>query len=216
MNSSDQKFLKFLLADDHMIVRQGMQLIIEDLVENFEIQTASSLSQIREQIKLHQFDIAILDAQLQDGNCISVIPEFKQLQPDVKIMVFTSFEEENYSLKFINAGADGFLSKLSEEADIQNAVSEMIQNGKYFPPFTQKLMEISSQDRAFLNPLNRLSERELQIAELYAKGAGNLEIANTLDLKQNTVSTFKKRIFEKLNVGSLVELVELMRIHQTI
>ena len=216
MNSTDHKTLKFLLADDHMIVRQGMQLVIEDLVENFEIFTASSLHQIREQIKLHSFDIAILDAQLQDGNCLSVLPEFKRLQPDVKIMVFTSFEEENYSLKFIQAGADGFLSKLSEESEIRNAVSEMIKNGNYFPPFTRKLMELSSHDRDFLNPLNRLSERELQIAELYAKGAGNLEIANALDLKQNTVSTFKKRIFEKLKVDSLVELVELMRIHHSI
>lgn len=216
MNSSDQKSLKFLLADDHTIVRQGMQLIIEDLVENFEIYNASSLLQIREQIKLHMFDIAILDAQMQDGNCISVIPEFKQLQPDVKILVFTSFEEENYSLKFIQAGADGFLSKLSEETEIKNAVSEMIENGKYFPPFTQKLLEISSHDRAFLNPLNRLSERELQITELYAKGFGNLEIANALDLKQNTVSTFKKRIFEKLKIESLVELIELMRVHHSI
>lgn len=216
MNSSDQKSLKFLLADDHTIVRQGMQLIIEDLVEKFEIFTASSLHQIREQINLHQFDIAILDAQLQDGNCITVIPEFKQLQPDVKIMVFTSFEEENYSLKFIQAGADGFLSKLSEEAEIQNAVSELIEKGSYFPPFTRKLLEISSHNRAFLNPLNRLSERELQIAEFYAKGSGNLEIANILDLKQNTVSTFKKRIFEKLKIESLVELIELMRIHQKI
>ncbi len=216
MNSSDQKTLKFLLADDHMIVRQGMQLVIEDLVENFEIFTASSVQQIRKQINLHSFDIAILDAELQDGNCISVIPEFKELQPDVKIMVFTSFEEENYSLKFIQAGADGFLSKLSEESEIQNAVSEMIQNGSYFPTFTRKLMELSSHNLDFLNPLNRLSERELQIAELYAKGAGNLEIANALDLKQNTVSTFKKRIFEKLKVNSLVELVELMRIHNSI
>lgn len=210
------KSLKFLLADDHTIVRQGMQLIIEDLVEDYEIYTASSLSQIRQQIKLHQFDIAILDAELQDGNCISVIPEFKLLQPHVKIMVFTSFEEENYSLKFINAGADGFLSKLSEESEIENAVSEMIENGKYFPPFTQKLMEVSDQERNLFNPLNRLSERELQIAELYAKGAGNLEIANILDIKQNTVSTFKKRIFEKLKVETLVELIELMRIHHSI
>ncbi len=216
MNSSNQKSLKFLLADDHMIVRQGMQLVIEDLVENFEIHIASSLLQIREQINLHQFDIAILDAQLQDGNCTSVIPEFKQLQPDVKILVFTSFEEENYSLKFIQAGADGFLSKLSEETEIQNAVSEMIENGSYFPPFTRKLLELSSHDRDFLNPLNYLSERELQIAELYAKGLGNLEIANALDIKQNTVSTFKKRIFEKLKVESLVELIELMRIHHSI
>lgn len=215
MNSCE-KSLKFLLADDHTIVRQGLQLIIEDLVDDCEMYIASSLHQIREQIKSHRFDIAILDAELQDGNCITVIPEFKLLQPDVKIMVFTSFEEEKYSLKFINAGADGFLSKLSEEAEIQNAVSEMIQKGKYFPPFTRKLMEVSDQERNLLNPLNRLSERELQIAELYAKGCGNLEIANILDIKQNTVSTFKKRIFEKLKVESLVELVEFMRIHHLI
>lgn len=216
MTSYEQKTLKFLLADDHTIVRQGMQFIIEDLVEDFEIHTASSLHQIREQIRLHQFDIAILDAELQDGNSISIIPELKQLQPEVKIMMFTSFEEENYSLKFINAGADGFLSKLSEESEIENAVSEMIQNGKYFPPFTRKLLEVSAHERNLFNPLNRLSERELQIAELYAKGSGNLEIANILDIKQNTVSTFKKRIFEKLKVESLVELIELMRIHHSI
>ncbi len=215
MNPSE-KSLTFLLADDHSIVRQGMQLMIEDLVEDFEIYTASSLLQVRKQIKLHQFDIAILDAELQDGNCISVIPEFKLLQPEVKIMVFTSFEEENYSLKFINAGADGFLSKLSEESEIQNAVSEMIENGKYFPPFTKKLMEVSDQERNLFNPLNRLSERELQIAELYAKGCGNLEIANILDLKQNTVSTFKKRIFEKLKIETLVELIELIRTHHSL
>lgn len=205
--------LKFLLADDHMIVRQGMQLVIEDLVDNFEIRTASSIGQIREQIKLQNFDIAILDVQLQDGNCISILPEFKALQPQVKILVFTSFEEENFALKFINAGADGFLSKLSEEAEIQNAVSELIETGHYYPPFTKKLLEISGHNPNLLNPLNVLSERELQIAELYAKGLGNLEIANKLDLKQNTISTFKKRIFEKLQVNSLVELGEIIRTH---
>ena len=216
MNSSDSKSFNILLADDHMIVRQGMQLIIEDLVENASIYTASSLVQIREQINLHRFDIAILDAQLQDGNCLSILPEFKRLQPDVKIMVFTSFEEENYALKFIHAGADGFLSKLSEEAEIQTAVSELIENGTYFSAFTKKLLAVSSLNQNLLNPLNQLTDRELQIAELYAKGAGNLEIANALDLKQNTVSTFKKRIFKKLKINSLVELIELMRIHHSI
>ena len=216
MISSAENSLKILLADDHMIVRQGMQLIIEDLVENHEIFTASSLEQIHQQIQNHIFDIAILDAQLQDGNILTVLPEIKKMQPDVKIMVFTSFEEENYALKFIQAGADGYLSKLSEESEITKAVSELIANGKYYSPFTKKLMEVASYDQNFLNPLNRLSERELQIAEMYAKGAGNLEIANELDLKQNTVSTFKKRIFEKLRIDSLVELIELMRIHHSI
>lgn len=212
----ENKPLKFLVADDHMIVRQGIQLIIEELVPNFELQTVSSLAQIQKEIREQNFDIAILDAQFQDGNSISILPEFKKLQPEVKILMFTSFDEENYAIKFIQAGADGFLSKLSEESEIQNALSEMIQHGKYHSLFVEKMLSATAYDRDLFNPLSQLSERELQVAELFVTGAGNLEIANKLNLKQNTVSTFKKRIFKKLKINSLVELIELMRIHHSL
>lgn len=207
------KSIKFLLGDDHNIVRQGLQFVIEDVVESTEIIHASSLEQILNQIKSNSFDIAILDAQFPDGNSLSIISEIKQIQPEIKILIFTSFEEENYSLKFINEGADGFLNKLSEEAEIQNAIQEMIEKGKSFPPFTTKILQLSDQQVALLNPLNQLTERELEIATLYAKGLGNLEIANSLSLRQNTVSTFKKRIFDKLKVETLVDLIDLVRIH---
>lgn len=205
---------KFLLADDHAIVRQGIQLIVEDLNEENEIRNASSLQQILKEVKVHSFDFAILDAQMQDGNCISILPEIKEHQPDLKILIFTSFEEETYSLKFIQAGANGFLSKTSLEFEIRNALEHLVTKGYYYPPFTEKLMAVSHQNSDILNPLNRLSEREFQIVELYAKGMGNLEIANALNLKQNTVSTFKKRIFEKLEIENLVELLELFKTHQ--
>ena len=210
------KSIKFLLGDDHNIVRQGLQFVIEDVVENTEIVHASSLEQILNQIKSNSFDIAILDAQFPDGNSLSIISEIKQIQPEIKILIFTSFEEENYSLKFINEGADGFLNKLSEEGEIQNAIQEMIEKGKSFPPFTQKMLQLSDHQVALLNPLNQLTERELEIAVLYAKGFGNLEIANILSLRQNTVSTFKKRIFDKLKVETLVDLIDLVRTHHDI
>lgn len=210
------KSIKFLLGDDHNIVRQGLQFVIEDVVENTEIIHASSLEQIINQIKSNSFDIAILDAQFPDGNSLSIVSEIKQIQPEIKILIFTSFEEENYSLKFINEGADGFLNKLSEESEIQNAIQEMIEKGSSFPPFTQKMLQLSDHQVALLNPLNQLTERELEIATLYAKGLGNLEIANSLSLRQNTVSTFKKRIFDKLKVETLVDLIDLVRIHNDI
>ena len=205
-----------MLGDDHNIVRQGLQFVIEDVVENTEIIHASSLEQILSQVKSNSFDIAILDAQFPDGNSLSIISEIKQIQPEIKILIFTSFEEENYALKFINEGADGFLNKLSEESEIQNAIQEMIEKGSSFPPFTQKMLQLSDHQVALLNPLNQLTERELEIAILYAKGFGNLEIANSLSLRQNTVSTFKKRIVDKLKVETLVDLIDLVRIHHDI
>ena len=210
------KSIKFLLGDDHNIVRQGLQFIIGDVIDEPEIIHASSLEQILSQIKSNNFDIAILDAQFPDGNSLSIIAEIKRLQLEIKILIFTSFEEENYSLKFINEGADGFLNKLSEENEIQNAIQEMIENGKSFPPFTQKMLQLSDQQVALLNPLNQLTERELEIAILYAKGFGNLEIANSLSLRQNTISTFKKRIFDKLKVDTMVDLIDLVRIHNDV
>ena len=207
------KSIKFLLGDDHHIVRQGLQFIIADIVENPEIIHASSLEQILDQIKSNPFEIAILDAQFPDGNSLSIISEIKKLQPEIKILIFTSFEEENYSLKFINEGADGFLNKLSEESEIQNAIQEIIESGSSFPPYTKKVLQLSDEHIALLNPLNQLTERELEVAILYADGLGNLEISNKLSLRQNTVSTFKKRIFEKLKVSTLVDLIDLIRTH---
>lgn len=210
------KPIKFLLGDDHHIVRQGLQFVIEDAVEDVEIIHASSLEQILREVKSSPIEIAILDAQFPDGNSMSIIAEIKRIQPETKILIFTSFEEENYSLKFINEGADGFLNKLSEENEIQNAIQEMIEKGISFPPFTTKMLQLSDEHIALLNPLNQLTERELEIAVLYAKGNGNLEIANILSLRQNTVSTFKKRIFDKLKVENLVDLTDLVRTHHDI
>lgn len=214
MQTDKQSSYKFLLADDHSIVRQGLEILMEDLDENIEFHHASSLQQIQNYLPLHRFDFAILDAQLQDGNVLSILPSIKKAQPHLKIMMFTSFEEETYSLKFLQAGADGFLSKLSNEWEIKKAMELFLQKGYYHPPFTEKIMSVAPHSLDFLNPFNRLSEREIQIVELYAKGLGNLEIANQLNLKQNTVSTFKKRIFEKLEIDNLVELIELFKIHQ--
>jgi len=216
MTESEQNQIKVLLADDHNIVRQGIQFIVEDIIENPIIFHASTLQQIREQLTENQFSIAILDAQLPDGNCITILPEIRQQQPDIRILIFTSFDEENYSVKFIKAGANGFLSKLSEEDEIRNAIQDLIEKGEYFPPLTQSLLRIAASNPNILNPLHQLSEREIEIAELYVKGLGNLEISNQLSIRQNTVSTYKKRIFEKLNITTLIELIELMRIHNQI
>lgn len=208
------KAIRFLLGDDHNIVRQGLQFVIEDSVEEVEITHAASLAQILKQIEISTFDIAVLDAQFPDGNSLSIVGQIKKLKPELKILIFTSFEEKKYSLKFIKEGADGFLNKLSEESEIQTAIQEMIVNGYSYPTFTEKMLQLSEEHVALLNPLNQLTERELEIALLYAKGLGNLEIANILAVRQNTVSTFKKRIFDKLKVTTLIDLIDLIRLHQ--
>lgn len=213
MTTLNKKPLKILLADDHLIVRQGLQFIIEEIYEDSTYFHASTLKKVLELLALDTFDVLILDAQFPDGISLSIISEVKIIQPEIKLLIFTSFEEEHYSLKFIEAGANGFLSKLSEEDVICSAIKAIVEEGQYYPVLTKKLLEITQYSAHFSNPLYHLSERELQIAKLLVEGLGNLEIANELNLKQNTISTFKKRIFEKLKIDSLIDLIKVMNIH---
>lgn len=214
MNSQEIKTI-FLLADDHCMIRQGLVFIIEDAGINANILHASNLQQIKEVLNQEKIDIAIIDAHFPDGNSLSVIPEIREKYPNLKILIYTGIDEHMHALKYISAGANGFLSKLSDKDQIQEAIIRMYRDGEFLTPETQTLLMNSLRNPLIVNPLLSLSEREREIAELYAEGLGNHEIANKLDIKQNTVSTMKKRIFEKLHIENLVELIQLMKEHQS-
>lgn len=211
MSQPDREPITFLLADDHSLIRQGLLFVIEDISPDSKIFQASNLQQALESVKTNEIDIAIIDAHFPDGNSLTILPEIKKIRPEIKILIFTGIDESTQSLKYINAGANGFLGKMSEEDEIENALQKMLQYGEYISPVTQSLLLDSLRNPKGANPLSRLTEREFQIAELYAEGFGNLEIANKLDVKQNTISTIKKRIFEKLEIENIVELIELIK-----
>ena len=211
MNYDQSKSLNFLLADDHSLIRQGIVFIIEEMNLECEIFHASSLQQTLDMLRKYSINIAIIDAHFPDGNSLSVIPEIKRISPESKILIFTGIDESTEALKFISAGANGFLSKMSDEDEIKNAMQKMLLRGEYISATTQGLLIESIRNPVSANPLFLLTERELQIAKMYAEGHGNLEIAIRLNLKQNTVSTFKKRIFGKLKIENIVELIELLK-----
>ena len=210
MSPQNPKTRTFLLADDHGLIRQGIAFLLEEIDQETEIFQASTLQQTLECLKENPIDIAIIDAHFPDGNSLSILPEIKKVSPETKVLIFSGIEENTNALKYINAGANGFLSKLSEEEDIKNALLKMVNEGEYISAATQTLLLNSIRDPKLINPLHQLTERELEIAKMYAKGLGNLEIANHLNIKQNTVSTLKKRIFDKLNLKNLVELIAII------
>lgn len=211
MNNLDTKTANFLLADDHSLIRQGIEFLIEEIGFDGEVFHASTLKKVVETVEMQPIEIVIIDALFPDGNSVNIISQIKNLKPEIKILVFSGVDESTQSIKYINAGANGFLSKLSEENDIKEAILKIHQTGKYISSITQGLLIDSLQNRSIINPLQRLTERELEIAEMYAKGYGNLEIANNLNVKQNTISTIKKRIFDKLHIENIVDLADLIK-----
>lgn len=212
----ENKEIVFLLADDHSIVRQGMEIVISDIVPEAKIYQTSSLHQVVELVESKGIEMAVIDAHFPDGNSLHILPQMKAVNPNLKILIFTGLEEDLHALKFIKAGANGYLSKLSEEDEIRDALTAFIERGEYFSPLVRNLLVQFVYNPNLISPLSQLTKREMEIAEMYADGYGNLEIANTLNIKQNTVSTIKKNIFEKLEIENLVELIDLVKTHHKI
>ncbi|WP_228413542.1 LuxR C-terminal-related transcriptional regulator [Chryseobacterium sp. CH21] len=132
-----------------------------------------------------------------------MIPELKDIQDDLKILIFSGYDKD-VAIQYIREGAEGYLNKQSSEEEIKNAVKTVIEKGYFYPADLIGLIIQNKRD----NPVEKLSSREYEIFKLLADGNGNLEIANRLNIQMSTVSTYKKRIFQKLNVANIAELIK--------
>lgn len=203
----------FLIADDHSVVRQGISLIIKELFPSSEIKTAGSFKEALAVIKETKLDLLILDINFPDGNSINIIPEIKILQPELMILIFTAYDESIYALRYLNAGVSGFLNKGCSEDEIKHAIKSMLTTGKFLTQTIKDRILDTYMSKTPINPLEKLSIREVEVARLLIKGYGNLEISELLQIKKTTVSTFKNRVFEKLEIDNLASLIELFQLY---
>ncbi|KAA0130647.1 response regulator transcription factor [Chryseobacterium sp. SN22] len=197
---------KILIADDHSVVRVGTQAILKQHIPDLYIDFAKNYYELKE--KLHQdiFDLLILDIEMEGSTYKDMIKEIKQIRKDIKIMVFTSYNE-HIGLEYIQEGANGYLNKLSNDEMLIAAVESIYKQGYYYP---DNLVKISFGPPK-KDPEKILSERELQVFNMLVESTGNLEIANALDVKAGTVATYKKRIYNKLGVNNLIDLFKVYK-----
>lgn len=208
---------KILIADDHSIVRFGVAMTISKLYEGIEITQAETYDQVFEHLKVDKYDMLLLDINMPGGNNIRVISDVLNLNPNIKILVFSSYDEGIYALRYIEAGAAGYLNKSTAMDDLAQAIQTIEQRGKYMSDavkdlYVQKLTTTKSEMQT-INPLYSLSNREMDVAKHLINGLGVLEVSSLLNLSPSTVSTYKSRIFDKLQVDNLPDLIELFKLH---
>ncbi len=202
---------KILLADDHSVVRQGISMILKESYQDLTILHAADFEAALTLLKTNIVFLIVLDISIPEGKGVQMIEMVKAIQPKIKILVFSAYEEELYAMRYLKAGADGYLNKLSSEVEFRQAFKSMIEDGTYMSEAIKKKIISASLNKKSDNPLDILSNREIEIARLLVKGEGNLEIANKLNLQNSTVSTYKNRIFEKLAINNTVALVSLIQ-----
>lgn len=213
MSLKEEAKLSFLIADDHFIIRQGLELIVKTFSFNPLVHFAGSLDGILKILDEISVDVLILDVNFPDGCSLNIMPEIMEKHPELKVLIYTAYDEDFYALRFVKAGAAGYINKLSSESEVKEAINDILLKGSYLSSnIKEQIVEYYRTNKP-INPFDKLSSREKEVAELYVIGLNNSEIAAKLKMKQNTISTYKSRIYEKLNINNLTKLIELYKIY---
>jgi DNA-binding NarL/FixJ family response regulator len=206
-----KKITKIILADDHEVVKHGVEAILRQTISGPEIIKVSSVSELRNQM-LCQKDIhlIILDIKMPGGNTVESVKDIKANYPETKILMYSAYEEPQYAVNFIRNGADGYLGKSQPLQKIALAI-KVLENDKRFIDENVEDEVFNNKGSNDLSLSNILSHREFQILAFLAEGKTNIEISGELNLQKSTVSTYKKRIMQKLNINNNIGLVDAYR-----
>lgn len=199
--------MKLLIADDHALFRDGLKKIIFEKIPDVEIGEASSYGELIEKLNKFDWDIIILDLNMPGRSGFEALIELKTKKPDAKILVLSMYPESQFATRSIKAGAKGYLTKGASVEELIEAINSILTGDVYF---TKEVAKVIAEDlRTNIDSkINSLSDREFQIFMLLAEGNSVSSIAKKLSLSIKTISTFKKRILDKLGLESSVDLVK--------
>lgn len=200
------KNIKVLIADDHAIFRHGLKQILADTKD---IDVAAEAENGRDAIQLfrsHDCDVLLLDISLPDRSGIEVLNQVRKESPAVAVLMLSMHREELYAVRSLKAGAAGYLNKQSAPAELVNAIRQVAAGKKYISPaLAQELASHVSDDRQ-VKPHEMLSDREYQTLTMIASGKAVSDIATELVLSVKTISMYRSRLLQKMNLRHNAEL----------
>lgn len=206
---------RILIADDHTIVRKGLKQILSEGMRNVEFGESSNASETLELIK-KKFDLLILDLSMPGRSGIDLLKDIKVQSPKIPILVLSMYPEDQYALRVIKAGAMGYLTKDSAPEELVNAVAKILKGGKYISAaLSDQLLGLIQRPQQG-EDYEQLSDREFQVLKLIASGKTASEIADSLSISVKTVSTYRTRILEKLQLSSNAELTRYALQHKLV
>jgi DNA-binding NarL/FixJ family response regulator len=201
--------MRFLVADDHSIVRMGLKLMLEADYPSVITDEAENGNEIVEKIKGFHYDLLILDFQMPNTDTFSLIGNLLARDQHLKILIYSMASEKIYAAKLIKAGVKGFLSKEAKNTELLKAVKMILNDGTYTSE--QPLSDDAPGIHTLKNPFTVLSNKEMDILAYLIQGKSTKEISTLLNLQLSTISTHKFRIYRKLNVSNLAELIALTK-----
>jgi len=201
--------IRILVADDHPVVRDGLVAMLGTQPDFSVVGEASTGSEVVQKAALLLPDVVLLDLEMPDMNGVEALQQMRAERPDVRVLVFTAFDTDELIVKAVQAGAQGYLLKGTPRSEIFQAVRVVGGGGSLLQPVVaSKLMQHISKANEPL-AAEPLTDREVQVLGLLARGKSNKEIAAALSISQRTVKFHVSSILGKLGAGNRTEAVTL-------
>jgi DNA-binding NarL/FixJ family response regulator len=202
--------IRILIVDDHPLVRQGLIGLLSAERDFAICGEASGIVEARQLAAETQPDVAIIDLTLKDGNGMELIKELRASSPKTKLLVLTMHDETLFAERALRAGAVGYVSKDQASRTIIKAVRTVLAGSLYLSqPMTERMVQRAVRgDDAARSPMERLTNREIEVFELIGQGLASRQIARRLNLSPKTVDTHREHLKEKLELKSSNELTK--------
>lgn len=197
---------KVLIADDHAVVRRGLKDILIDEFDIESVKEASNGKEVLEELRKNAFDIVVLDLNLPDRNGYDLLIDLKQKYPKLPILILSFHPEDQFALRLLKAGASGYINKQSAPEELLIAIRKVVSGGKYVSSSLAEKLAFSLVTDTQKLPHETLSAREYQVMCLIASGKPVKDIAQVLCLSLKTVSTYRARILDKMEMENNAEL----------
>ncbi len=198
--------LRVLLADDHAIIRKGLRQLLLEEYPTASIQEAADAGSAINKIVSDEFDIIICDLSMPGRSGLDVLQFVKQQGLKTPVLILSIHPEEQYAVRTLRAGASGYLSKDAATEELTKAVSRILQGRKYISASVAEIMVSELDTETAKPPHELLSDRELQVFKELADGKPVSEIAEQLHLSITTVSTYRSRILDKMEMKSNADM----------
>jgi two-component system invasion response regulator UvrY len=198
--------IRILIADDHAIVRKGIQQILSEGFPDAEIDEVANAEAMISKIMESEWDVIISDLSMPGRSGLEAIPQIKQINPKLPVLIMSIHPEDHYAVRVLKAGGSGYLSKDLAPDELVTAVKRVLTGRKYITAnVAEKLASMVDKDDD--KPLHQmLSDREFTVLQLLGSGKSLSEIAESMILSINTVSTYRSRILVKMNLKNNTDI----------
>jgi len=199
--------IKVLVVDDHAIVREGWRQILGETDDIRVEGEAANAQEAFDAVNKELWDVVIVDLTMPGRSGIDLLKDIKRLHPKLPVLILSIHPEEQYGVRVLRAGAAGYLSKDAASDELVTAVRKVCSGGRYISPTMAELLAFRLDEDAEASPHEVLSDREYQVMCLMAMGKTGSEIAAELSLSPKTISSFRTRILEKMNLNGNADII---------